>query len=260
MATIRPAPILRLHRALMRADADGPSGGGWGSAARVAAATAAFALVHSTLASRRAKSVVRRAVGDRTRDGWYRLFYNAQAIATAGAVAAYARRLPDRPLYQLRGPAAALLRLGQLAGLVVGAAAVRQVGLSRMAGATSLAAWVRGRSTVPSEPEAQGPAPDSSGRLRAAGPFAWSRHPLNLAPLPVLWLNPRMTVNLAAFNVAATLYLVAGSRHEEARLAAAYGDAYETYRRSGVPFYLPRVRRPALPPAPTVGQGEGAAA
>jgi len=231
---------------------DGRDGGRSGAAPRVVAATIAFALVHSALASRRVKRAARDSVGDRARDGWYRLLFNAQAMATSGALATYVWRLPDRTLYQVRGPAAALLRLGQLAGLIVGAAAVRQVGVGRMAGTTSLAAWARGGSTVPSEPEAQGPAPDSSGRLRAAGPFAWSRHPLNLAPLPVLWLSPRMTANLLTFNVAATLYLVLGSRHEEARLAAAYGDAYETYRRSGVPFYLPGVRRPVLPTAPRV--------
>jgi protein-S-isoprenylcysteine O-methyltransferase Ste14 len=214
------------------------------------AATAAFGVVHSALASRRMKTAARRVAGDRARDAWYRPLYNAQAIATFAALAAYARRLPDRPLYQARGPLVALLRLGQLAGLVYGGAAVRQIGVGRITGATGLAAWMHGRAVVPPEPEAQGPAPDSNGRLRGTGPFAWSRHPLNFAPLPVLWLNPRMTMNLAAFNVAATLYLVAGSRHEEARLADAYGSTYEAYRRSGVPFYLPRVRTHAIQPAP----------
>ena len=118
-----------------------------------------------------------------------------------------------------------------------------------MAGTTSLAAWARGASVVPREPEAQGPAHDARG-MRATGPFAWMRHPLNFAPLPVLWLHPHMTANLAAFNAAATLYLVVGSRHEEARLLAAHGADYERYRRGGVPFYWPR--RPALPP-PSAG-------
>ncbi len=49
-----------------------------------------------------------------------------------------------------------------------------------------------------------------------------------------------MTVRLLAFNAVATLYLVVGSIHEERRLLAAYGPAYAAYRRSGVPFYLPR--------------------
>jgi methanethiol S-methyltransferase len=208
---------------------------------RAAAATAAFALIHSALASRPAKAAVQRLAGDRHRNGWYRTFYNTQAVLTAVALAAYLRRLPDRLLYKVHGPLADLMRLGQFAGLAYAALAVRQIGVGRMAGATSLAAWCRG-GAVPPEPEAQGPALGPDGRLRTTGPFACSRHPLNLAPVPVLWLAPRMTVNLAAFNAVATAYLIAGSRHEEARLRASYGAAYEAYRQSGVPFYWPRVR------------------
>ena len=80
--------------------------------------------------------------------------------------------------------------------------------------------------------------------MRATGPFELHRHPLNFAPLPVLWLFPRMTTRLAALAGASTAYLVLGSLHEEVRLRSAYGPAYERYQRSGVPFYVPvpRVR------------------
>lgn len=207
----------------------------------IAGATAAFAVVHSLLASRAVKEgVARRLLGDRARAGWYRVFFNAQAVATFGALALLGRRLPDRELYDVRGPLRGVLRAGQLGGLLFGAWAAREVGLARMSGVPSLRAWWRGDAVVPPEPEAQGPAPDPrTGRLRTGGPFAVSRHPLNLMPLPVLWLQPRMTANLAAFNVVATFYLALGSRHEERRLRAAHGDAYEAYRRSGVSYYLP---------------------
>ena len=48
-----------------------------------------------------------------------------------------------------------------------------------------------------------------------------------------------MTAKLAAFNVVATIYLSAGSLHEEARFREAYGEAYAEYQASGVGFFVP---------------------
>lgn len=126
-------------------------------------------------------------------------------------------------------------------------AAAAQVGLRRITGLESFLAWL-GDGRVPPEPEAQGPALDDEGRCNSAGPFAWSRHPLNFAPLPILWLWPRMTTSLLAFNATATIYLVVGSLHEEARLREAFGLDYHAYLNSGVPFYLPAPQRSDLEP------------
>ena len=57
--------------------------------------------------------------------------------------------------------------------------------------------------------------------------------------MPILWLWPRMTTSLLAFTTAATIYLMLGSLHEEARLREAFGDKYQAYRNSGVAFYFP---------------------
>ncbi|WP_165246947.1 methyltransferase family protein [Paludisphaera soli] len=206
---------------------------------KTAAATAAFGLVHSALASRPAKRAAAGLIGRRARDGLYRPLYLGQSIAATAALVSYVRRLPDRELYHVRGPAAALMRGGQAAGLAYMTWAAFQVGVPRLTGLAGLAALGAGDPDPPPPVEAQGPAPDADGRIRAEGPFRHSRHPLNLAPLPVFWLQPRMTANLLAFNLAATAYLVLGSKHEEHRLRAAYGKAYEGYLRTGVPFYLP---------------------
>ncbi len=71
------------------------------------------------------------------------------------------------------------------------------------------------------------------------GPFRLSRHPLNLAPLPILWFNPRVSTNLLAYNVVSTAYLLLGSMNEERRLEARYGQPYRDYQESSVPFYVP---------------------
>lgn len=211
----------------------------WTSMAKTAAATAAFGICHSLLASRAAKRAATRLLGARRRNGWYRVAYNAQSVVTFGLLCAYLRRLPSRPLYEVRGPGRLALHVGQAGGLLLAVAAARQVGVGPITGLSSLNAWRTG-GTVPPEPEAQGPALGEDGTLEACGPFRWSRHPLNLAPLPVLWLWPRMTTNRLAFNLAATAYFLIGSWHEEVRLRHAYGETYESYRRSGVPFYFPR--------------------
>jgi len=220
----------------------------WRGMIKAAAATAAFGLVHSFLASRGAKRAAARAFGERNRNGLYRVFYLAQSAVTFAALAAYVRGLPGRELYRVRGPLAWLMRAGQAGALLLATAAARQVGVRRILGLESFLAWL-GDGPVPPEPEAQGPALDAEGLGRDAGPFAWSRHPLNLAPLAVFWLRPRMTTTLLAFNAAATAYLVVGSLHEETRLREAYGESYAAYRRSGVPFYLPAPERCAFEPA-----------
>jgi hypothetical protein len=71
----------------------------WRNVIKVAAATAAFGLVHSALASRATKQGVAYLLGQRGRNSFYRPFYLAQSVVTFGALVAYIRRLPDQELY-----------------------------------------------------------------------------------------------------------------------------------------------------------------
>ena len=199
-----------------------------------------FGSVHSALASRKAKQAAASTFGERNRNGLYRLFYLAQSVLSFGILAEYIRHQPSRELYRAKGPLRLLMHAAQGASLVYAVLAARQVGIRRMVGEQSFSQW-RSNGPVAPEPEAQGPALDEQGKRRPAGPFAWSRHPLNFAPLPVFWLWPRMSTNLLTFNIAATLYLIIGSLHEEARLEETAGDDYREYQHSGVPFYLPKV-------------------
>ena len=206
------------------------------SALKVAFATGAFAIVHSLLATTRAKD----AVATRVRFGreLYRAAYNTQAVFAFGGLAWYIARRPKRTLYRVRGPLAGLMRLGQLAGVVWAIAAARATGVAKLSGADNLVAVLSGRAAQ-QPPAAQGPESDETGDLRAAGPFTLVRHPLNAAPLAPFWLTPHMTTRRLAFNIVATAYLVMGSLHEERRLLHQYGETYRRYQHSGVPFFLP---------------------
>lgn len=211
--------------------------------------TGAFAAVHSALASRAAKRAASDAFGPANADGLYRVIYIAQSFAAAGLLVAYLKRLPLVELYRVRGRAAMLMHAAQVAGLLHATAGARQVGILRITGVENLAAWLKGLS-VPPMPEAQGPSFSEGATDRLSGPFALSRHPLNLSPIPVLWLSPRMNSTLLAFNAAATVYLLIGSMHEEQRLLETEGANYEEYQASGVNFYLPSPNRNPLDSVP----------
>lgn len=211
---------------------------------KVAVATAAFAVVHSLLASDAAKDAAARLVGRRRRDGLYRAFYNTQALATFGMLVAFINRMPSRTLYRQRGRVAVAMRVGQMLGLVWAYRAAREVGIARLAGLPNVVALAAGE-PIPQGPAAQGPERHPSGALSTGGPFRWSRHPLNLAPIAVFWLTPHLTTRRLAFNAVATAYFVLGSVHEERRLRALYGDDYDAYLQGGAPFFLPRRPRAA---------------
>lgn len=204
---------------------------------KVAAATVAFVLVHSLLATGWVKALAADVFGRPAADAWYRPVYVAQTLALLGLLVLYVRRQPGRDLYRARGPLAWLMRAAQAAALVYAGWAVAHVGLDFMTGWDRAAAWVRG-ADVPPMPDGQGPVPGSDGTMRAAGPFAHTRHPLNWFLVPLLWLNPRMTTRLLAFNLVVTAYAVLGSVLLENRLLGTYGDAYRRYQER-VPFLGP---------------------
>ena len=212
------------------------------SLVKIMAATVVFAGVHSLLASRTAKNTALALFGERLRNGLYRPLYNVLAVVTFGALIFYARRLPDRELYRIGGASAGLMQAIRAAACLCMLDGARQIGLPAFSGASNLAALLGGRPLDRPEPEGQGPVPDSHGGMKVTGPFCVSRHPLSFGMLPVFWLAPRMTVNLAAFNLVATVYLFLGSLHEERRLLAAYRQAYLDYQKSGVAFFVQRCR------------------
>lgn len=209
---------------------------------RMALATTAFALMHSALASRAAKQQAARLLGQRRSDAFYRLFFVGHSVLGFAGLIVYGARLPQRTLYRITGPAALLWRAGQAGGLACLYAAARQPGVAYLAGIRNLQAWRHGL-PIPAGPYAQGPERGPDARLTVAGPYLWSRHPLNFCGIPIFWLTPHMTTRRLAFNLVSTAYFMLGSMHEEARLAAAYGARYRRYQHSDVPFFWPSPTR-----------------
>jgi protein-S-isoprenylcysteine O-methyltransferase Ste14 len=204
---------------------------------RVVGICALWALAHSVLASEQSKDLALRISGSGYRDGLYRFAFNAQSVVSLVWAALRFSRLPDRELYRVKPPYSWLFRASQVASLGVLLSGVRVMGILRFAGLTPLRDLLAGRHVRPA-PEAQGPPLDSHDEVVKAGAFRFSRHPGNLGALGFFLFLPRMTANRAVLLVLVGLYVVLGSLHEEHRLRAAYGDAYERYRRA-VPFLVP---------------------
>lgn len=212
------------------------------SVIKITAATILFAGIHSLLATKAAKKKATRVLGERNRNGLYRSYYNAQAVITFGALVLYGISLPDRGLYRIRKPFSWFTYSIQAFFLLYLLYGAKQIGFLPFSGIPNLLKLISGQTDIPREPEGQGPALKINGEIKATGPFRTVRHPLNFGMAPVLWLMPKMTVNLLAFNIITTIYLIIGSVHEEKRLKDAYGKAYFDYQNSGINFFVPSIR------------------
>lgn len=205
-------------------------------------ALAAFAVVHSLTAGLGLKPWLKRRLGERVVEGWYRLAYNVFSVITLLPVGVLLVLLPDSVLYRIEGVGAVLLRLAQAVGVLglVGALFVTDVW--QFAGVRQAVAYLRGEPLPLPEPP-----------LVISGMYRLVRHPLYFFSLLALWPMPVMTVNLLLFNIGATLYFVIGSRVEERRLVRSYGEAYRAYQQR-VPGLIPLLRLP--PPRPSRQQGD----
>lgn len=184
-----------------------------------AALWVSFGAGHSLLAG----ATLRRVAG-----AGYQLVYNAIATVhfavvilvghlwlTAGAT------VYDRPDWLVVGQW--LLVVVGLAGLAV---ALRGYDLGLLAGTAQWRAARRGAALD-----------DGDEPLRLGGLHRWVRHPLYAATFPILWGLVDGEFSLAT-ALWASAYFWVGSRFEERRLIARYGDAYRDYR-ARVPAFVP---------------------
>lgn len=187
-----------------------------------------WALLHSLTAMRRTKAVARRWMGERPYAGLYRLLYNVFSFVTILPVFYVMwTAVPRTLLWQIPAPwsyGAQLLRLVGLVGLAV---ALWQTDIWDFVGLRQAVRFWQGQ-------EEMSPPP----KLVTGGMYALVRHPLYFFSMLVLWFSPVMVLPSFLFNLLATGYFYAGSRVEERRLAAFFGETYEVYRRR-VPGLLP---------------------
>jgi protein-S-isoprenylcysteine O-methyltransferase Ste14 len=183
-----------------------------------------YGLLHSLLASLGFKAQVQSWLGERG-GRVYRLAYNLFAFVSLLPVLALSALLPDQPLYAI--PFSWLLITLVLQGLAVVALllGLLQTGLWSFLGLSQL----------------NGDSPSGPSKLVVRGFYRWVRHPLYSAGLVFIWLAPRMTTNLLAFNLATTVYLIVGAWFEERKLLREFGQDYARYR-ARTPMLVPGLK------------------
>lgn len=165
------------------------------------------------------------------RPGWDRWIGPDDGVVVAQALSLAALAWPGRPLWRLGAPTAVVAGVAMATGGVLAVAAGAAHGT---------------RLTPRVEP------PDDA-TLLTTGPYAVSRHPIygSLLVATAGWALLRRRPEPLLAWTALLAALTTKTRHEEARLAARYGPAYEDYR-ARTPRFLgpPRARAPRTTDAP----------
>jgi protein-S-isoprenylcysteine O-methyltransferase Ste14 len=182
---------------------------------------AAYGVLHSTLASNRVKDLAARKFGG-IFPHHYRLFYSLVAIVATFAYFGAILFFPDQPLYRIRPPWLYLTLFIQLVAGVCFMAALFQNSLLGFSGLDSLFSKKTSREE----------------RLTTGGFYRYTRHPLYLFALIMLWLLPIITWNILALAVGVTVYTLIGSQLEERRLLQQFGQEYADYKKR-TPWLLP---------------------
>ena len=177
-----------------------------------------WGLVHSLLASLKAKELVRRWLGERA-GRFYRLGYNVFAGVSFLPVLVLMFIIPDHNLYLVPLPWSGLMVIGELLAVLALAIAFRQTDAWEFLGLR--------------QPEAEKPP-----KLTISGLYRHVRHPLYSAGLAFIWLMPLMTVNVLAINLALTVYVVIGAAFEERNLRHEFGQEYIEYM-AVTPMFIP---------------------
>jgi protein-S-isoprenylcysteine O-methyltransferase Ste14 len=185
-----------------------------------------YGLVHSLLASRRAKDFAELFMGQ-SGFRWYRISYNIFAFISLLPVLALAIILPDSPIYEVTFPWDIPLLLLQLAGACFSFAAAMQTGLGTLSGISQL--------------EKKSPSAEKS-RLTTSGLYRYVRHPIYTGAILFLWTSPQLTWNALALKAAFTLYFIIGAMVEETKLVEEFGDEYRGYRMK-TPMLIPWLKK-----------------
>ncbi len=190
----------------------------------------AWGILHSLLASIRAKELARRWLGQNL-SRFYRLAYNVLAGLSFLPILGIAAVIPDRRLYVVPLPWSLIMGLGQLLAVVMLFLAFKQTDAWEFLGLRQLMSAATGS-------QLDDPLEAKRGSLVSSGLYKYIRHPLYSAGLAFIWLLPVMTVNILAINLGLTVYILIGAYFEEWKLQRIFGREYVDYA-AVTPMFVP---------------------
>jgi protein-S-isoprenylcysteine O-methyltransferase Ste14 len=179
--------------------------------------------LHSVFASLQFKALARRLLGPGV-ERVYRLGYNLFAGLSLLVVLVLAAFTADSNLYKVPLPWSVFMIAGEfLAGIAL-AVGFLQGHPFEFLGLSQLGSPIGERD-----------------KLTTTGLYRLVRHPLYTAGLLLIWLDPRMTVNLLVMDLALTAYILIGAHLEERKLRTEFGQEYEAYM-AATPMFVPFLR------------------
>lgn len=79
---------------------------------------------------------------------------------------------------------------------------------------------------------------NSARQISARGAYRWSRHPIYLFTIMIIWACPVLTTDRLVFNILWSVWIVTGAYLEDRDLHREFGDQYRDYSRR-VPMLIP---------------------
>ena len=150
---------------------------------------------------------------------FYRLFYNVFALITLAPVFLYTRALNGPVVFRWEGYMI-IIRVALLAiGALLAIAGARHYDTLQLWGIRQIRTGMTHHAL------------SKSGRIKASGIFAVTRHPWYLGAIILLWSVFReIQVSTLIAVIILTVYIVVGTVLEDRKLVVEYGDTYRSYQ------------------------------
>ena len=189
---------------------------------------AAYAAVHTILASHRVKEEIKKSFGDLI--AFYRLGYNLFALVSLYFVYELSPK-PNLIIYDLPKPYDILILIPQFAALIGLFWSFKYICIKEFLGISQIERYVQKKYSSDL---------DEDLTLTIDGPFKYSRHPIYFFSIMFLLFRPTMDLFYLTFFLIIVAYFYVGAYFEEKKLVRVFGDIYKKYQKS-VPQIFPSV-------------------